>query len=166
MEFNFLVIALAAIVPMITGFIWYNPKVMGTAWMREAGLTEDQLKGGNMGMIFGLSYVFSFLLAIGISSIVVHQYHLQSILMNEPGFTEQGSDINLYFMDFMSKYGENFRTFKHGVLHGFIASVMVVLPILATNAMFERKSFKYIWINTGYWAITISLMGGILCQWL
>ncbi len=166
MEFNLLVIALAAIVPMVTGFIWYNPKVMGAAWMREAGLTEDQLKGGNMGMIFGLSYVFSFLLALGISSIVVHQYHVQSILMNEPGITEQGSDINLYFMDFLSKYGENFRTFKHGVLHGFIASVLVVLPILATNAMFERKSFKYIWINTGYWAITISLMGGVLCQWL
>jgi hypothetical protein len=28
---NFLIILLAAIVPLIIGFIWYNPKVFGTA---------------------------------------------------------------------------------------------------------------------------------------
>ena len=39
-------------------------------------------------------------------------------------------------------------------------------PILAINAMFERKTVKYIAINTGYWVVTLALMGGILCQWV
>jgi hypothetical protein len=40
---------------------------------------------------------------------------------------------------------------------------MLVLPILSINAMFERKGFKYIAINAGYWIITLGLMGGIIC---
>ncbi|HRN41812.1 MAG TPA: DUF1761 family protein [Vicingus sp.] len=30
--------------------------------------------------------------------------------------------------------------------------------------MFERKGFKYIAINSGYWIITLGLMGGVICQ--
>lgn len=165
MEMNFLIIALAALIPMITGFIWYNPKVVGTAWMKESGMTEDKMKGANMGMIFGLSYVFSFLLAMGIVAMVIHQYHVQSLLMNEPGFADSGSEIGMYMSDFFSKFGNNFRTFKHGAFHGFIGGAMIALPILATNALFERKSFKYIWINAGYWALTMMFMGGVICQW-
>jgi hypothetical protein len=39
-----------------------------------------------------------------------------------------------------------------------------MLPILATNALFERKGFKYIAINAAYWIITLAVMGGIICQ--
>jgi len=46
-----------------------------------------------------------------------------------------------------------------------MAGILFALPILATNAMFERKSFKYIAINAGYWIITIGLMGGVISQW-
>ena len=60
---NFLVTALAALIPLVLGAIWFNPKVLGSAWMKSTGLTEDQLKGANMPLIFGLTYVFSFLIA-------------------------------------------------------------------------------------------------------
>lgn len=60
MNFNFLIIAIAAIVPILTGFIWYNPKVFGTAWMNSAGLTEEQLKASNMGKILLAAFVMSF----------------------------------------------------------------------------------------------------------
>jgi hypothetical protein len=43
--------------------------------------------------------------------------------------------------------------------------VLIALPILAIQAMFERKTIKYVAINAGYWIITIALMGGIVCQW-
>jgi hypothetical protein len=42
--------------------------------------------------------------------------------------------------------------------------LLIVLPIMGTNALFERKSFKYVLINVGYWTISLALMGGILCQ--
>jgi hypothetical protein len=164
MNANLLVLALAAIIPMITGFIWYNEKVFGKAWKAATGLTDDKLKSGNMALIFGLSYLFSFFLAFGLYSVVVHQGHVMSILLNEPGFNDAGSEINKYFTDFMAKFGTNFRTFKHGVLHGVIGGLMLALPILATNALFERKGFKYVAINVGYWVLTMALMGGVICQ--
>ena len=165
MEMNWIVILLTALVPMIMGFIWYNPKTLGTAWMQAAGVTEEKMKGANMGLIFGLSFLFSLMLAMAVNVMVIHQNHLYSILMNEPGFGDPNSEIGMYITSFMEKYGNNFRTFKHGALHGFLGGLFFAFPILATNAMFERKSWKYIWINTGYWTITLTLMGGILCAY-
>lgn len=40
MDINWLVVLGTAFIPMVTGFIWYHPKVMGTVWMKEANLTE------------------------------------------------------------------------------------------------------------------------------
>ena len=48
MEFNFLAILVAAISSLVVGSIWYNPKVFGTIWMREAGLIQEELQKGNM----------------------------------------------------------------------------------------------------------------------
>lgn len=163
---NWITILLTALVPMVMGFIWYNPKTLGTAWMQAAGVTEEKMKGANMGAVFGLSYLFSVMLALAISMMVVHQFHMKSILMNEPGITDSTSEISMYLSSFMEKYGNNFRTFKHGAFHGFLGSLFFAFPILATNAMFERKGWKYIWINTGYWTITIALMGGFLCAYV
>jgi len=35
----------------------------------------------------------------------------------------------------------------------------------ATTAMFEAKGFTYIAVNTGYWIISLTLMGGIDYKW-
>ena len=164
MNANMLVLALAALIPMVMGFIWYNPKTLGAAWMREAGLTEEKMKGANMPLIFGLSYLFSFFFACGIYFVVVHQAHFLSILMNQPGIHDPNTEMGKFYAEFMAKHGSNFRTFKHGAFHGILAGIMLALPILATNAMFERKSFKYAIINLSYWVITMALMGGVICQ--
>lgn len=161
---NFLVILLAALVPMVMGFIWYNPKVLGTAWAKAAGVTEEKMKGGNMALIFIMSFVLSFLLAFGLQFMVIHQFHFYSILLNEPGLSDPNSEVGSMAAGFMEKYGHNFRTFKHGALHGTMGGILIAMPIIGTSAMFERKSFKYIAINAGYWIITMGIMGGILCQ--
>lgn len=159
------IVALAALVPLLTGFIYYNPKVIGTAWMKEAEMTEEKMKSANMLLIFVLSFVFAFMLGLMLFSLVVHQTDIYSTLINEEGFAKPGSEISMYIDDFMSKYGSNFRTFKHGALHGSIIGIFIVFPVFATNSMFERKSWKYTFINSGYWIITLALMGGVLCQW-
>ena len=46
MEFNFMAIIVAAIVPIFVGFVWYNPKIFGTAWARAAEMTEEKMKSG------------------------------------------------------------------------------------------------------------------------
>lgn len=164
MEFNFLITAAAALIPMVLGFIWYNPKVFGTAWMNVCGFTEEDLKGGNMPLIFILSYLLSFFLAFILNTFVIHQFGFFSSLMNDPDLMKEGTETYQYAQDFMTKYGNEFRTFKHGMLHGFMVGLMVVLPVMGTNAMFERKGFKYIAINVGYWIVCLMLMGGVICE--
>lgn len=164
MKLNFIIIGLASLIPLVIGFIWYNPKVLGTIWMKESGMTEEKAQGANMPLIFGVTFILSFLAALGLNSAVIHQTHVFSILLNEPGFFEPGSEINTYYTDFMTKYGNNFRTFRHGVIHGGILGFLIALPVLGVNALFERKSFKYIALNVCYWIVCFMLMGGVICQ--
>ncbi|MBU3820616.1 DUF1761 domain-containing protein [Flavobacteriaceae bacterium XHP0103] len=155
---NPIAIVVAAVSAMVVGFVWYNPKVFGTAWMAAAGMTDEQIKGGNMLKIFGLALLFAFMLASTMSSIVVHQMGVYSLAQGDLGMLPS-------YDAFLDDYGDAFRTFKHGVFHGVLAGIFIALPILGTNALFERKSAKYIFINVGYWIVTLGIMGGIICGW-
>lgn len=161
---NFPILLASAIAPIFIGFIWYNPKAFGNAWMKTAKLTENELKGGNMLLILGLTYFLSFLIAISLNFMVIHQVSLFSIVQGDPDLLIDGSELNVWLDSFMAKYGTNFRTFKHGSLHGSIAAIFFATPVIAINALFERKSFKYVAIHAGYWLISLAIMGGIICQ--
>jgi hypothetical protein len=164
MEINVIILFIAALVPMIIGFVWYGP-LFGNAWMKEMNFTKESLKGQNMIKVFILSYIFSLLVAFFLQFIVIHQGGVFSTLL-ESGSTELQVDVLVYFEDFMAKYGDNYRTFKHGALHGAMSGLFFVLPILSIIAMFERKSAKYVAINAGYWVVTLAIIGGIICEWL
>jgi hypothetical protein len=149
----------AAVSALFVGFIWYNPKVFGNAWMKAAGMTEEDVKGGNMLKIFGLALLFAFLLSTALPGIVIHQMGVFSLIGGDPSVALPSYEA------IMADYGDAFRTFKHGVFHGVLTGVFIALPILGTNALFERKGAKYIFINSGYWIVTLGLMGGIICAW-
>lgn len=158
MQINFLAIFVAALVPLIMGFIWYNPKVFGQVWMEEAGLTEDKMKGTNVG-VFIFSLILSVLISYFLQFVTIHQFGALGMI---------GGDVmnaNDSYHAFMKDYGMAYRSFGHGALHSFIAGALFVFPLIAINAMFERKSWKYTMINTAYWTITITIMGGIICGW-
>jgi hypothetical protein len=164
---DFGILALAALIPLIIGFVWYNPMVFGRAWMGVAGVSEaDRPSGGKMFATFLGTYVLSFLIAMVLQSMVIHQFHVFSILLEEPGFGDSKSEIGMLFDNFMSRFGNNFRTFKHGAFHGVIVALLFVTPIMAINAMFERKRFKYIAINAGYWILSLALMGGVVSAYV
>jgi len=128
--------ALAAIVPMIVGFLWYNPKTFEPAWMKTIGMTKEKQAGGNMAVIFGVSLLMAFLLTQPLS----------------------------YFVNHPSQFGgdPSGDTFGHGAVHGIFTSLLIALPIIATKALFEQRNIKYVLLNWGYWAVTLALMGGIL----
>ncbi|MEN8818036.1 MAG: DUF1761 domain-containing protein [Polaribacter sp.] len=165
MEMNFNVLFLAALVPMIIGFVWYGP-LFGNAWMKEMGFTKESLAGTNMVKTLIISYVFSFFIASFLMFAVIHQSGVYSTLAGEPGFNEKAGEGFAFFQDFINTYGDRFRTFGHGALHGVITSIFFVLPILSIVALFEKKTLKYVAINAGYWMVTLAIMGGIVCQWL
>ena len=63
MEFNFLAILVAAIVPILIGFVWYNPK---TIWKRmDARSRNDRRKNERWkyGCYFWCHFVIIFFLA-------------------------------------------------------------------------------------------------------
>jgi hypothetical protein len=163
---NFLIILSAALVPLIMGFIYYNPKTLGNKWMEAAGLTEEKMKNANMAVVFGVTFLLSLILAVFMQLIVIHQVHVQSLLSHQADFKNTNSESSLILKKINELYSTSYRTFKHGVLHGVIAGFMFAMPILTINALFERKGFKYIAINAGYWILTLGLMGGIICGFL
>jgi len=162
MQPNFLVLAAAALIPMVLGFIWYNPSVFGKAWMEASGLTEEDTKKTNMLLVLVLSFVLSLMLSMSVNFMVIHQNAIYSLVMG-PELQNPASEQSLWIKDTMAKYGQNFRTFKHGALHGALTGLFFVLPIIGTGSLFERKSFKYVAINVGYWIVTLTLMGGVIC---
>ncbi len=163
MEINFLFIFLASLVPLVIGFIWYHPKVFGTAWMKATGMTDEKAKGANMPLVFGLTYLFSLFMAFAIQASVVHQVHTLALLTNQPDSSNPASEASLMLKRFMELFGSSYRTFKHGAFHGTLAGIMLALPIVGINALFERKGFKYVAINAGYFIVSFALMGGIIC---
>ncbi len=159
MEINIFALLVAALIPILIGFVWYNPKTFGNAWMRESGVTEESLKTGNMPVIFIVSFILSFLLSFFIQFVTIHQTGALGMV---------GGDLTKAlpsYTAFMADYGNAFRTFKHGALHGTMTGILLVLPVIAVNGLFERKSWKYILINAGFWTVCLAIMGGIVCGW-
>jgi hypothetical protein len=60
---NLLAILVAAATGFLIGGLWYGP-LFGKAWMAEHGFTEEQMRGGNMLKIYGLTFAFSVLSAV------------------------------------------------------------------------------------------------------
>lgn len=158
---NITAVLIATLVPLIMGFIWYNPKVLGNAWVKAAGLDEEKMKNANMILIFSLTALLSFMLALVMQSLVIHQIHVGSMLFKQP-FNDPNTEIGALYKKLMDMHGLSYRTFKHGALHGTIGGLFIATPVLTINALFERKSFKYVAINAGYWIITMAIMGGII----
>lgn len=156
---NFPVLLGAAFIPMLIGFIWYHPKVFGNFWMAAANMTEEKIKGGNMAIIFGVSLLLSILLSIQMNFISIHQHHVANLFIGG-----ESPENTAYFENFMALYGDLHRTWTHGMAHGMLAGLFFALPILGTNALFERKGFKYILVNAGYWTVTLMAMGAVICQ--
>ncbi|WP_299115647.1 DUF1761 domain-containing protein [uncultured Winogradskyella sp.] len=155
---NPIAIPIAAVAALVVGALWYNPKIgFGNLWMRESGMTEEKMKSGKMAVIFGLSLVFAALLSLLLMQFTNHQWGALGMVGGEPETAKASFDA------FMADYGNEFRTFKHGALHGTIFGVFGALPIIGTIALFERKSAKYIFVNAGYWILTLAVMGAILC---
>ena len=62
-EVNWLAVALSALSSLVLGGIWYSPALFAKAWQSAAGLSDEQLKSGNMALTFGLTFVLSFIAA-------------------------------------------------------------------------------------------------------
>jgi len=64
---NWLGVFIAALSTFALGGLWYSPALFGKAWMRENNFSDDDMKKGNMAKIFGLSFVWSLVMAANLA---------------------------------------------------------------------------------------------------
>ena len=87
-------------------------------------------------------------------------------MLFKTSYLDPNTELGAMYKTIMNQFGSAYRTFKHGAFHGTITGLFMATPIITTNALFERKSFKLIAINCGYWIICLGIMGGILSAWM
>lgn len=167
---NFLAIFVAALVPMVLGFIWYNPKVFGTVWLKSGGINEEKTKQGNMALKIGLSFLFSFMIAFILNAFVVHDSFIEGAIYYKTDHgsvkPEAGSELANWVKYYNDNLAADNHIFTHGAFHAFfLIGLFLVLPLFATNAIFEGKGAKYVMVNVGYWMLSLTIMGGIIAAW-
>lgn len=141
-DINILFVALAALIPMILGAIFYGP-LFGKQWMSSLGFTEENIPEPiKMPIAYVISLLLSFLLAYSLAMLIEFLHR---------GVNDAGE------LAFMSDH-----TFGHGAYHGVQFGIMIVLPILISNLLFQRNKASNILLNVVYWLIALAIMGGIV----
>ena len=166
METKYLVDLGAALIPLVVGYIWYHPKLLGSVLKASGDVNAEKMQSGHAWWVYPVAFVASYYIARSLGSITIHQYGLLSMLANQPDVHVAGTPLNTVVQGLLDKYGENYRTFKHGALHGSLTGVYFVLPILTFITIFEKKKWTYLAIHASYWIICLALMGGVVCAYM
>jgi hypothetical protein len=56
-------------------------------------------------------------------------------------------------------------TMQTGAFYGFLTGFGWIFFAFGVVGLFELRSWTYIFVNGGYWVVTMTLMGGILGGW-
>lgn len=62
-DIHWIAVALCAVSSLVIGGLWYSPALFAKPWQSAAGLSDEQMKGANMALIFGLTFILSFIAA-------------------------------------------------------------------------------------------------------
>ena len=52
------------------GALWYSSLLFGKSWQKESGLSDEDLKGANMGKIFGTCFFLTAVMAFGMAVLI------------------------------------------------------------------------------------------------
>jgi hypothetical protein len=137
---NWLAVLVAGISSFVVGGIWYSPGLFGRAWMKDNNLTEDDVRKGNKGKIFGWTFIFSLVMAA----------NLGMFLVDPPATCPEGCGIK--------------TDISWGTAAGFLAGIWTFCAI-AIHSLFEQKPWRLILINGFYSMVALTLMGAIIGVW-
>jgi hypothetical protein len=65
---NYAAVLSAAVSAFVIGGVWYSPLLFGNTWMKETGLTDSELRKRNLGLVFGLSFILSLVIAFNLAA--------------------------------------------------------------------------------------------------
>ncbi|HMJ93120.1 MAG TPA: DUF1761 domain-containing protein [Allosphingosinicella sp.] len=66
-DVNWIAVLLCGISSMVLGAIWYSPLLFAKRWMTGAKLSEQDLAGANMGLIYGTAFLLSVIAALALA---------------------------------------------------------------------------------------------------
>ena len=128
-DVNWIGVVLAALAGFVVGGIWYGP-IMGKKWMGAVGLSEEQIREGSMGLIYGGAFAFSLLA----SWTLAHTFQ---------SYETNGVELSVFVKVITS----------FGIALGFI------VPAIGTNYLFSQKSKTLFFIDASYWLLFYIAMG-------
>jgi len=130
-KLNFLAVIAAAVSMFLIGGVWYSKALFANVWMKENNLTEEQLAKSNKAKTFGLSFLFSLIMAFNLAMFI----------------SDESIDFTMAIF-YSLCVGLGWITLAFGIV-----------------ALFELRSWRYIFINGGYMIISFLVMGIIIGAW-
>jgi hypothetical protein len=161
MQMNWWVIPVAACVPVIVSMLYFNPRVLGGAWLSSLGKAPNASQLSMTKMVLA-SLVYGLLAAVALVPMTLHANHVYSLFQGREELADPNSALSQLINQVIFESGDRFRTFKHGAFHGLLTAVFAVLPVIGLSAMFEQRGWRYVAIQWGFWAICLCIMGGII----
>jgi len=64
---NWWAVLVAGISSFVLGGVWYSPALFGNAWMKDNNLTMEEIKKGNMGKIYGITFILSLIMSANLA---------------------------------------------------------------------------------------------------
>jgi hypothetical protein len=137
---NWLAVLVAGISAFVLGGVWYSPALFGKAWMSENKMTVEDVKKGNAAKIYGWSFILTLIIAANLAMFLADRSSTC------PVDCAPKTDVGW------------------GTIAGFLAGIWVFCGF-AIVGLFEHKSARYIFINSGYLLVALTLMGAIIGLW-
>lgn len=99
---NWLAVVAAALSTFLIGGLWYSPLLFGKPWMKTNGFTEETLKTGNPAIMFGVSGLFSLIMAANLAAFlnfegITLSFAVGAALASGLGFATMGLGIVALF---------------------------------------------------------------------
>lgn len=132
-EINVIGVLAASVVSMLVGSIWYSKAVFGKTWVKLERIDEKKAKKDAPSAISGMA-----VLAILMAYVLAHVTYLSSTFFTD--YSYQGAALPSAFWMWV----------------GF------VLPVVASNSLFNQAPWKISAIHAGNWLVTLLGMGLVI----
>ncbi len=138
---NLWAVLVSAILFFAFGALWYSPVLFGKAWTRAMGWKRDELEskkeGFNMPLAFGMMFVAGLVMAF----VTAHIITFMGVVF--PDLTPLQTGL----------------TTVSWLWLGYIATYVI------SQVAYEKKSWSYYFINTGYWLGGLIITGVVVGLW-
>lgn len=135
---NYLAVFVAALCSIVLGFLWYGP-LFGKPWMKMMGIDPKSIDKEKMK---GMNKTYAIMT-------------LTTLLM---------SYVMAHSLIFASSYTQTYGI-AAGLMAAFWNWLGFMLPILTGDQLWGGKPWKLLPITSGYYLVSLSLMGIILSLW-